>query len=306
MRIFRRVAIGAAILFGLLVIFNIWLLWWGSGRIMHPPWMVRSRVVRGDPRQSFGYSFDNVQIAADGGAMLPGWFVPGASNATAGVVTVHGAGGNRAEFLPQLKFLHEAGYPVLMFDCRDQGEAPGNAGISLGVREHRDVEAAVRYMKRQRGIRRVAVFGCSQGAASVIEAGAEDRDIDAVIAEASFVEPDEVIVFDVSQLYPKVPRWFLHIQADLVVWRAGGADMPGPIDVVPRVAPRPILIMQGTEDDQVPPHDGAALYAAARMPKELWMADGARHCGIIDKYPDDYRSRVLSFLAHYLSVANSP
>lgn len=306
MRILRRVAIGAAILFGLWVIFNIWLLWWGSGRIMHPPWMARSRLVRGDPGQSFGYSFDNVRIATDGGAMLPGWFVPGASNATAGVVTVHGAGGNRAEFLPQLKFLHEAGYPVLMFDCRDQGEAAGNAGISLGVREHRDVEAAVRYMKRQPGIRRVAVFGCSQGAASVIEAGAEDREIDAVIAEASFVEPNEVIEFDVSQLYPKVPRWFLHTQADLVVWRAGGAGMPGPIDVVARVAPRPLLIMQGTDDHQVPPRDGAALYAAARMPKELWMADGAHHCAIIDKYPDEYRSRVLSFLARYLSVANSP
>jgi len=305
-RILRTVAIGAAILFGLWVIFNTWLLWWGSGRIMHPPWMARSRVVRGDPRQRLGYSFDNVRIATDGGAMLPGWFVPGASNATAGVVTVHGAGGNRAEFLPQLKLLHEAGYPVLMFDCRDQGEAPGNAGIGLGVREHRDVEAAVRYMKRQQSIPRVAVFGCSQGAASAIEAGAEDRDIDAVIAEASFVEPNEVIAFDVSQLYPQVPRWFLNIQADLVVWRVGGTDMPGPIDVVSRVAPRSILIMQGTADSQVPPRDGAALYAAAQTPKELWMADGAHHCGIIDKYPDDYRSRLLSFLARYLPVATSP
>jgi fermentation-respiration switch protein FrsA (DUF1100 family) len=64
--------------------------------------------------------------------------------------------------------------------------------------------------------------------------------------------------------------------------------------------------MQGTDDRQVPPHDGAALYAAARTPKELWMADGANHCGIIDKYPDDYRSRVLSFLARYLPVATSP
>jgi hypothetical protein len=96
---------------------------------------------------------------------------------------------NRAEFLPQLKFLHEAGYPVLMFDCHDQGEAPGNAGISIGVREHRDVEAAVRYMKRPWSIARVAVFECSQGAASAIEAGAENRDIDAVIAERRSLSP---------------------------------------------------------------------------------------------------------------------
>jgi len=36
------------------------------------------------------------------------------------------------------------------------------------------------------------------------------------------------------------------------------------------------------------------------------MADGAQHCEITEKYPDHYRSRVLSFRARYLHVATLP
>ena len=51
----------------------------------------------------------------------------------------------------------------------------------MGVRESRDVEAAVRYLRDKRRMQHVAVIGCSQGGASVILAAAEDPEIEAIV-----------------------------------------------------------------------------------------------------------------------------
>lgn len=274
---------------------------WGSGLLMRPPWMAKTRQLGPDPKSAFGIEYEDVQFAAAGGAMLRGWFVAGKSK-SAGVVTVHGAGANRSEFMPEMKMLHDAGYPVLMFDCEGQGMSDGRRIITLGARERRDVEAGVSWMKHERGIQRAAVFGCSQGAASSIEAAADDPQIDGVIAEASFLEPVEVLDFDVSHVRPDLSPWFVHFMDQIAVWRMGASATPGPIDIVGRIAPRPVLLMQGGADRMVPPHDVQALYDRAGEPRQLWIGAGAHHCGLRALYPDEYRDRVMNFLRKYFPL----
>ncbi|MGC1190021.1 MAG: alpha/beta hydrolase, partial [Candidatus Binatus sp.] len=90
-----------------------------------------------------------------------------------------------------------------MFDCRGQGLSDGSGRIlRLGIWEHRDVEAAVAYLKQSRGIMRVIVFGRSQGATSAIEAAAEDKDIEGVIAEASILSPRDILTFATRRARP--------------------------------------------------------------------------------------------------------
>jgi fermentation-respiration switch protein FrsA (DUF1100 family) len=50
-----------------------------------------------------------------------------------------------------------------------------------------------------------------------------------------------------------------------------------PIKAINRVAPRPLLIVQGDQDDVVPYTQAQQLYDAASEPKELWMIKGAGH-----------------------------
>ncbi len=155
----------AVLLFTLLAV----LTFRGAGRMRYPDWMSKYRKLTDNPKHAYGYDYEDISFHAEDGDTLRGWFVAGRSGAMVGVVTVHGAGGNREEFMPELKMLHESGYPVLMFDCREQGESDGRGrGISLGVREHRDVESAVHYAKEKYGLKKMVVLGCSQGAASAI------------------------------------------------------------------------------------------------------------------------------------------
>jgi uncharacterized protein len=296
----RRIATGVIVAVVIVNLFFVGAAYYGAGKMMHPPWM--EPAPRTDPKAALGLDFDDVAFQTEGGATLRGWFVP-ARQSDVGVVTVHGAGANRSEFLAESKMLHDAGYPVLLFDCRGHGASDGvGLGVSLGAREHRDVEAAVSYARQSRGMKRVVVIGCSQGAASSIDAAGEDNDIDGVIAEASFLEPREVLEFDTHKVRPDLKPWFVAMMSGIAVWRMGGRGMPGPVDAVAKISPRPILLMQGSADKMVPPHDVQILYDHAGDPKNIWIGDGAGHCQLAHKYPDEYRTHVLDFMSHYFPL----
>jgi alpha-beta hydrolase superfamily lysophospholipase len=300
MKWMRRIAIGAIVVVVVVNLFFVGAAYYGAGKMEHPQWM--RPAPRKNPKAAFGLNYEDVSFRTEDGATLRGWFVP-AGQSEVGVVTVHGAGANRSEFLSEAKILHDAGYPVLLFDCRGHGASDEvGRGISLGAREHRDVEAAVSYARQSRGMKRVVVLGCSQGAASSIEAAGEDKEIDGVIAEASFLEPDEVLEFATHKIRPDLKPWFVTMMCRIAVWRMGGSGMPGPVDAVAKISPRPVLLMQGSADEMVPPHDVQILYDHASDPKVIWIGDGAGHCQLADKYPDQYRARILDFMSRYFPL----
>lgn len=261
-----------------------------------------------DPGRDFGYGFEAIEFAGEGGETLRGWWVPGASDARVGVVTVHGAGADRRDFLRHLPVFHEAGYPVLLFDCREHGISDGaDRGVSFGVREHTDVIAAVRHARERGGLERVAVVGTSQGGASVILAAARDATIDAVVSENPFTDLRSLILdgaraFDArASDSPAIVGWI----ASLTAWRIGGGSVPAPIDAIAAIAPRPLLLMHGTADAVIPVAHTRALHAAAPF-AELWILEGARHAALFNADPRGWRQRVLGFLERSVGAALSP
>ncbi len=301
------------------VLVALWLAagWYGSSMAMRPPWyagpspdgtlpVVEDASWHGidsDPGAEFGIAFEDVSFLAEGGQTLRGWFVfgagQGAAKGGAAVLLVHGGGGDRRDYLRHLPIFHEAGWSVLVFDCREQGASDGRGlGISFGAREHRDVSSAVAWLREARGFVRVGAVGTSQGGASVILAAARDPGIDAVIAENPFATIEELIWFGAREL-PLPLRWPL---VQFVRWRTFGSA-PQPIDVVDQIAPRPLLIIHGTEDEVIEPEQSEQLFARASEPKELWMAPGANHTQVYDVHPEEYARRVLAFLAPLAAAA---
>jgi uncharacterized protein len=299
----RRILLFALAGFALIAIFIVGAAYYGAGKIITRTSSDGHRIIHGNPETALGLAYEDVSLKAEDGETLRGWFVPAAS-ADVGVVTVHGLGANRLEFLRYAKMLHDSGYAVLMFDCRGHGMSDGSGRIlRLGIWKHRDVEAAVAYLKNSRGIKRVIVFGCSQGAASVIEAAAEDKDIEGVIAEASFLSPRDILTVATRRARPDLAPGFVAMMTWIAVWRMGGRGMPGPIDAITQIAPRPVLLMQGSADDTVPPNDVRVLFNQAREPKSIWIGEGAGHCQLREKYPEQYRQHVIDFLTRYFSIS---
>ena len=71
-------------------------------------------------------------------------------------------------------------------------------------------------------------------------------------------------------------------------------------DIVPEqavadVAPRPLLIVHGLEDETISPADSEAIFAAAGEPKELWLIPGADHAKGATAAADEYRDRIVKF-----------
>lgn len=72
------------------------------------------------------------------------------------VVAVHGGGRDRRAFLRHAPFFHRLGLPILLFDCRGQGNSDGiGRGIGYSLREAVDVMTVCSHVKRDRGFQRV-------------------------------------------------------------------------------------------------------------------------------------------------------
>jgi len=298
--------------------------WIGSSALMLPRWYEHRTPDQGlrpmdpqaeffiweggyrDPEADLGLAYETVEIPASGGATLRGWVVPGAPRARAGIVAVHGAGADRREFLRHVPMFHRAGLPVVLFDCREHGISDGRGrGISLGLRESEDVSAVVAWARRELGLERVAVIGTSQGGASVILAAAADPGIDVVIAENPFTSMEELVADTRLPDGDEIPAWAAKLVTGTALFRMGGLaaiSRPSPLEAVGRIAPRPLLLLHGTDDPVIPVEHSRQLYAAAGDPRELWILEGARHAALFDHAPAAFEQRVMGFLRRSLSI----
>jgi alpha-beta hydrolase superfamily lysophospholipase len=77
-----------------------------------------------------------------------------------------------------------------------------------------------------------------------------------------------------------------------------------PVEVVGKIAPRPLLLMHGTEDEIIPVSSAHALFASAGEPKELWLLEGLKHCRALEEQYEPFRDRVLGFFDRWLAAAD--
>ena len=69
-----------------------------------------------------------------------------------------------------------------------------------------------------------------------------------------------------------------------------------PADEIGKIAPRPVLVLQGGDDSLCLPKHADRLHEAAREPREKWIVPGARHATLWNTDPGGFESRVLAFL----------
>lgn len=240
-------------------------------------------------------AFDSV----DDSVRLSGWFFAAEDARPApSVIMCHGIWTGRRECLPLALRFRDAGYNVLCFDFRAHGLSSGRY-TSVGHLETNDVLGAVAYLKTRPEVdpARIGVIGFSMGAAATIQAAARTDAIAAVVADSayasfldaarySFKQVTRVPHFPMATLAMQWAKWIVHVDAAQL----------RPIDVIGRIAPRPILITHGVNDEIVPVRHAETLFKAAEEPKDLWIVPEAHHVGARDLDPDGYFSRVEGFL----------
>jgi alpha-beta hydrolase superfamily lysophospholipase len=173
-----------------------------------------------------------------------------------------------------------AGFVTVIFNFRGTGSSGGDfdmIGWTL------DLQAVIRFLDNRSAVDRSRIYlmGFSGGAAASAYVAAHDRKVARVVLCAcpaefrKFTSPHrddfaldhfrQVGLIRGSGFPPSVDQWFNSFKE------------AAPIRWIDRIAPRPLLILHGADDDLVDGEQARRLYAKARQPKELAIVEGASH-----------------------------
>jgi alpha-beta hydrolase superfamily lysophospholipase len=257
--------------------------------------------------RTFGLPFvDEVFLSADG-VVLRGWFLPSSKPSTTALVVCHGWGGNRSNMIERTHFLRSRGdYPLFYFDFRNHGESGAGRG-SLSRDEVGDLEAALRHLRsvHPHESARIGLFGQSMGGSVCLWVAAQDPGVAAVAAESPFSELNSALVRH-GKIFYHAPHLFSQLTLWFVRRRLGfNPNAYAPINIVDRIAPRPLFLLQGERDVRTPPAEGQRLYDRAGEPKTLWTVPGARHGELAEIGGRDYQDRILAFFNDAFSRQNA-
>jgi len=206
-----------------------------------------------------------------------------ASSALPGLVLAHGfpaetVGASAAgRDLPELadRIAQTLGWVVLAFCFRGAGESEGDFSLG-GWRQ--DLEAAIAEVSAQARVGGTWVTGFGTGGALAVCAGAADPAVQGVAAVAAPADFDD---------WANQPRRLLEHAREIGIVRhprfPAQADVwvrelreCRPVAVVGDLAPRPLLVLHGSDDEAVP-HFDARVLSDAHGSAELRIIGGAGH-----------------------------
>jgi uncharacterized protein len=252
------------------------------------------------PRPENSVTPDAVQLAYETHRIpiqsesLETWYVP-AQQGRSLVLLFPPYGGSKAGLLTPAKIFHELGYDVLLVDFRGTGGSSGNE-TTLGVREAKDVAAAVEF-SRERWGKPVILYGASMGAVAVMRAVA----IEGVKPEALILEsPFDRLLNTVRHRFeamgiPAFPS------AELIVfWGGVQQQIDGfnhnPMDYARQIT-CPVLLLHGGLDRRVTVADATRVYENLAGKKQWLLFPAANgHGSLAADDGEQWRKTVGLFL----------
>ncbi len=320
----RRVVIALLIVSGLLTLAYSAISIYAASALVYVP-----QVAIAQTPAKYGLAYKDIQFPArEDGVMIHGWFIPAVIADPTGthlsadrtIIVVHGTRQNRTDLAMGLLDLSadlvHHGFAVLSFDMRGMGESPP-APISFGEFEQRDVLGAVDFLRASAapypGLgkpRVIGGWGVSMGGATLLLAAAREPAIAAIVSDSAYADILPILEREVPK-QGGVPAFLVPgtLLAARALFGVNYYDVR-PIDVVARLAPRPLLLIHGSADHYVPPANQDALFAAATRPANAnvsyWRVDGADHAQAYHKAGQAYVDRVTEFFTTYLGADQSP
>ncbi len=232
-------------------------------------------------------SSDRIRISA--------WYLPPPRGAV--IVVTHGTNSDRSTMLAELRILAGAGFGVLALDWPGLGDSAGP--IRWNGQARRALTAAIDWLSSRPEVdtQRIGGLGFSIGGFIMTQVAAQDSRLRAVVLEA-------VVPSFEDYLQVHNTRWGI-LGKWPARWAMQGSGLldpdVAPIVLIKRIAPRPLLLIAGSADREVPAALVARLYESAGMPKTLWVVPGAQHGGYADIDEAGYASRISGFFAKTLS-----
>ncbi|GGQ06545.1 hypothetical protein GCM10010140_40880 [Streptosporangium pseudovulgare] len=221
------------------------------------------------------------------------------------MIVGHGIGLSKSASLPHAKFLHDAGYTVVLFDHRNHGgSTQDRSAFGLSARFTSDIAAIAAHLRTDPIHRdaRFALFGFSFSTFPVLYVPMRgDTPVTAIICDSGpAIDTGPLFRNFLDTGAMPIPAPFLARPARSLVgpvFAGLGAAMvraewPPPAE---RYADTKLLFLAGEEDGIVPAEHVEAL-ARTYPHAEYHVIPGAQHLQGVKAAPEVYRETVLSFL----------
>jgi uncharacterized protein len=230
-----------------------------------------------------------VNLAAAGAPALTAFFRPPSNGRI--VILLHGTGADRTQLLPEARMLARHGFGVLSLDFPGHGGSGGT--IQWGKSERRAVARAIGWAIEAPGVRQVGLLGFSNGSWIALQAASGDKRVYAVVLTGAFADVEELVEKQGGR-WGAASAGFALLTARLHgmhYWENRSEDLIG------LISPRPVLLIAGTADREVPLSMTERLYNAARAPKSMWVVAGADHGQYAAVAPVEYEHRLAEFFS---------
>jgi len=228
------------------------------------------RTVSGSHPRNFKLDAEELRLETADGISLDAWFLPHKTSKKA-IILCHGYPMDKGDILGMTAFLAKE-FNLLYFDFRATGRS-GGVFFTGGGREARDIDAAVNFLEARGFTGGVGIFGFSMGGAAALlsrNPSLKARALDAPVARLS-EELDYIFrpwgVWR-KPLLPLMKAWS-------VLLTGVNINSLNPIENTVAFA-RPVLLVHGDADTQVPVGNSLAI-KAAHPSAELWVIKGAGH-----------------------------
>ncbi|MDP5209274.1 alpha/beta hydrolase [Microbulbifer sp. 2205BS26-8] len=248
-------------------------------------------VEQGATPLSRGFNYENISFVTVDRLTIHAWYVPppdkDLQNAKSPpvIIALHGGLDDRRYYLPLLPAINNAGFAMLMLDGRNHGASDFDPRgmTTIGIREARDLLAALDFIEQNKQHDKVGIVGVSSGSAAAIAITSSDRRVSAVVAESSGYN----VKFVAQRLYRWIPIWISYFFGTVLMLLVGAGlknalRCRGPqLDLVKKIPDNvPVLFVHGRKDKIAPLKYVQHLYGAKRGEKELVIYDDARHAVI--------------------------
>jgi hypothetical protein len=232
-----------------------------------------------------GAPYRAIALTTEDGLTLAGWYALSRNGAAVFVFP------GRKGPLRHARLLARHGYSVLMLDRRGEGDynARGWGGEP-------DLQAAVAYLAARDDVdsARIGGLGLSVGGELLLQTAARDGRLRAVVSEGAGRQSlaDQLQIPDV----PQAVRWLspMTIETAAGVVLANRMPPDGLVDVIGRIAPRPVLLISGARGNA--DEELNSVYRDAGGPTVThWEIAQAGHTGGFAAAPAEYERRVVGF-----------
>jgi uncharacterized protein len=256
-----------------------------------------------------GIEGEYIEFDARDGKKLSGWFVP-APEAIAKpwptILLVYGYGGYKEQMVGYAQMLHNSGFATFMFDMQGSGLRRGEP-VTLGYKERWDMMDAAQYVRSRDDVdtERIGALGISMGAATALLAAEEDPSIKAIVADSSYADLSDMIQPGLRAFLGVPGSLFAPLIVRLAETMLGmKSSQVQPVVSAERLGDRPLFVIHGADDSLTNAQAAHRIYAAASGPKELWVIPDCEHSRGPVVSPEEYSSRIETFLKKSLDIAS--